>query len=82
MRRYHQMLQEGHEYNFFWNNSKHAIIKEEVTYTRSQGLEQVKPFTGDCYEVLVKPQEKKIVLFFKQTQLVIIWVLHLVLLFY
>lgn len=56
------MLPEGYGYNFFCNNSKHASIKEVVTYTRFQGLELVKPFSGDGYEVLVKPQEKKIVL--------------------
>lgn len=60
--KYHQMCQEGYGYNFFCNNSLNASIKEVVTYTRFQGLELVKPFSGDGYEVLVKPQEKKIVL--------------------
>jgi len=56
------MCQEGYGYNFFCNNSLNASIKEVVTYTRFQGLELVKPFSGDGYEVLVKPQQNKIVL--------------------
>lgn len=60
--KYHQMLPEGYGYNFFCNDSMVASIKEVVTYTKFQGLELVKPFSGDGYEVLVKPQEKRIVL--------------------
>lgn len=60
--KYHQMLPEGYGYNFFCNDSKVASIKEVVTYTRFQGLELFRPFSGDGYEILVKPQERKIVL--------------------
>ena len=60
------MLPEGYGFNFFLNDSTEGSIREVVTYTRFNGLELVKPYTGSGYEVLVPPLQKKIVLL-KQT---------------
>ena len=44
--KYSDMCPEGYGYNYFENFSDDATIKEVVTYTRFDGLQLVKPFSG------------------------------------
>ena len=61
-KKYSQMCGEGYGYTYFENDSAEASIKETVTYTRFEGLELVKPFSGSGYDVLVPPGQRTIVL--------------------
>eukprot|EP00347_Sterkiella_histriomuscorum_P016663 403352333 len=60
--KYYQVCKEGYRYIVYNNLSQDSTLVECVTYLVFDGLELVKPYKGQSFEITLKPKEKKIVL--------------------
>eukprot|EP00347_Sterkiella_histriomuscorum_P017724 403348238 len=60
--KYTQICEEGFGFVVYNNLSQDSTLTETITYSKFDGLELMKPYKGQSYDVLVGPKEKKIVL--------------------
>jgi len=62
VKKYTCVAEEGYGFVHIVNDEKSCTYKETVNYTKFEGLELMKPYSGSGYEIEVKPGEKKTVL--------------------
>lgn len=62
IKKYTCIAEEGYGFVHIVNDEKTCSYKENVNYTKFDGLELMKPFKGTAYDVMIKPGEKKTVM--------------------